>query len=262
MKRIEFVAPVASMRGKFGIKQGLVYADANNPAFDAPAGKQYARNYQPVFIGNKRSKDGVNYFSLKTKSATNISAESKRRMAILGGAAAWYNACLKSVIASTQIKNAYNTAKASGTIDPLESMRKFTMDILMPVLRDKREFATIGSAHIANPWYAGATGEKTPVSTEILVKFWLQLGCNYEGNAPIVFYIDGQKGISFDGKNFSALVGYGESVNILNLTITADDKPDFVQMDGAYVVSGTTYQMQDSVPTLGQHFSTTTVEPA
>ena len=54
MKRIEFIAPVESMRGNLSGNQSLEYALNNNPAYDAPDGVQYARNYQPRLAPIKR----------------------------------------------------------------------------------------------------------------------------------------------------------------------------------------------------------------
>ena len=55
MKRIEFISPVEAMRGNLSrTKQTLLYAENDNPAWDAPVDKRsYARNYQPIFVGAK-----------------------------------------------------------------------------------------------------------------------------------------------------------------------------------------------------------------
>lgn len=95
MKRIEFIAPVESMRGNLSGEQNLLYADNNNPAYEAPDGVQYARNYQPRFIGAKVSKNGLKYFTLKTKSATKLDAQSRLTMGTLAAVAAIRSALMK-----------------------------------------------------------------------------------------------------------------------------------------------------------------------
>lgn len=88
MKRIEFIAPVESMRGNLSGSQDLEYRENNNPAYDAPNGDAHALNYQPRFVGAKRSKDGLKYFSVRTKSTTKLNARTRKTMAILGSIAA------------------------------------------------------------------------------------------------------------------------------------------------------------------------------
>lgn len=95
MKRIEFIAPVESMRGKLSGEQELLYADNNNPAYEAPNGVQYARNYQPRFIGAKIARNGLKYFTVKTKSATKLDAQSRLTMGTLAAVAAIRSAMMK-----------------------------------------------------------------------------------------------------------------------------------------------------------------------
>lgn len=88
MKRIEFIAPVESMRGNLSGSQDLKYRENDNPAYEAPNGDAHALNYQPRFVGAKRSKDGLKYFSVRTKSTTKLNAKTRTTMAILGSIAA------------------------------------------------------------------------------------------------------------------------------------------------------------------------------
>ena len=84
--------PIEEIRGKLAGSQKLEYAENNNPAYDSPLGKRnYARNYKTCIIACKRASDGKQYFQIKTKSAIGMTAKSKKRMAILGGAGAVYN---------------------------------------------------------------------------------------------------------------------------------------------------------------------------
>lgn len=113
MKRIEFIAPVESMRGNLSGNQSLEYADNNNPAYDAPNGVQYARNYQPRFIGAKRGSDGLKYFAVRTKTATNLKASTRRAMAIVGVTAAIRSALMSGHAADyAKMQQAFEYLKA------------------------------------------------------------------------------------------------------------------------------------------------------
>lgn len=95
MKRIEFVLPVESMRGNLSGEQNLVYAQNNNPAYEAPNGTQYARNYQGRYVGAKISRSGLKYFITKTKSATVLNAETRLTMGTLAAVGAIRSALMK-----------------------------------------------------------------------------------------------------------------------------------------------------------------------
>ena len=242
MKKIEFIAPVASMRGNLSGDQTLQYAENNNPAFDAPTGRQYAKNYQPRFIGAKRSSDGMTYFATKTKSATLISAESLERMALLGGAAAWYNAAIKSMVLYPAMQLFWRSVKDSY---PTYTFRKLMMQMFRQCLQAHEQnvaFTVSGSTTLAaNPWFVGATGEAVTISQDILVKFWLQLGADTNNLTPGYFYVAGRKGIMLEGtagetgRTLNSFEDFGENptYNVLGLTI---DNEEQVKMDGAYLI--------------------------
>lgn len=117
MKRIEFIAPVESMRGNLSGGQSLDYADNNNPAYEAPNGVQYARNYQPRFIGAKRGADGLKYFTVRTKSATNLKASTRRAMAIVGVTAAIRSALMSAHAADyAKMQQAFEYLKETGRL--------------------------------------------------------------------------------------------------------------------------------------------------
>lgn len=85
MKRVTFIPGFEGMSGILAGRAGkLVYPSNDNKAFDAPNGRQYARNYGSRIVLARRKSDGLAYFACKTKSATLISAQSKTNMAILG----------------------------------------------------------------------------------------------------------------------------------------------------------------------------------
>lgn len=263
MKKIEFIAPVASMRGNLSGNQKLQYAENNNPAFIAPEGRQYAKNYRPTFIGAKRSSDGYTYFATKTKSATLINAESLERMALLGGAAAWYNKAIMSVelyqamqLFWRQVKDAY----------PSYTFKQLMMEMFRQCLKSHEEnvaFTVSGvTTRAANPWYVGATGIVSPISQEVLVKFWLQLGTNENGSHPIYFSVDGRKGIAFDDITFGVLVS-NTTLNLLNLktkTLTQEEAYITLGQDGPFVKDGATY-VTEATDVADKNYITSEVSP-
>ena len=257
MKRIEFIAPVESMRGNLSGNQVLEYAENNNPAFDAPTGRQYARNYQPRFIGAKRSATGKKYFQIKTKSATKVNAGSKLKMALLGGTGAVRGAILTNATYRTAVEAVYAAAKAEGRTSA-KTLEKYMYDIIYAALQAKsimiQFFATgVATLTIQNPWvYTNqAGGQSITIKDSVLVKFWPQLASN-----PVVFIVDGMKGVAHDGEVFNDI--FSRPYNVLSLhkeTVTVGGvDTDYVALgemylldpDGVYVVTS------DSVNIVGE----------
>ena len=249
-KRIEFIAPVESMRGSFSPKQRLLYAENNNPAFDAPVGRQYARNYQPTFIGAKRAASNLKYFACKTKSATLVTPASKLRMAITGGVGAIYAAILEAETMRARLEYSWkNYFKSQKTF------RAWCFVYLTDMLTRKAKNIQMGRdaqgelIYVGNPWNASSTTTYMPdISEEVLVKFWLQLAAVDGGAAPIYFTVDGRKGIAFNGITFDS--NTFADINILNLQALEVGRPEdehqvmgivdgevnhYLQINGAYV---------------------------
>lgn len=87
MRRIEFLAPVESMRGNLSGDQVLEYPADNNAAYFAPDNKRsYARNYGTRYIGAKRASTNLKYFNVRTRSAVLNSPEAKLQQAAFGAA--------------------------------------------------------------------------------------------------------------------------------------------------------------------------------
>lgn len=151
MKRIEFIAPVEAIRGNMSGKQTLLYAENNNPAFDAPDGVQYARNYKPRYIGHRRAKDGLVYFSVKRKAATKIDATSKITMAALGTIQDLKKAFKNNNTTVGPISGpiwgfivlAYNVGIENREIDPSYSVDKWIDGLLIDMLRYKLQDFTV-----------------------------------------------------------------------------------------------------------------------
>lgn len=184
MKRIEFIAPVEAMRGNLSGKQdGLVYPQADNKAYESPLGSvNYAKNYRPSFIGAKRAKDGLKYFSVKTKTAIHLTTKSKKQMAVLGGAGACFAAIMANPTQSMLVDSAYRYAY--GLDRPTESLRQFLMKKIMKALtlRSAKLFAlqynSQGSVvEVSNPWIElGTTDTRCRISGEVLDRFYTELG--------------------------------------------------------------------------------------
>lgn len=234
MKRIEFIAPVEAMRGNLSGEQKLVYAENDNPAFDAPVGSvNYARNYQPRFIGAKRAKDGLKYFSVKTKSAVNLTPEAKQHLAIFGGAAAIYNAMKKSTSIWMKLVVAYTAfTQNGGTM----SIRQYAIRALMRGLEAQQADIVLSygskTCIIANPWWgdlSSQSGDNVTIATESLVKFWEELCPN-----PLIFYVQGTKAIAKQGETFETLIE-DSNHNILRLTIDEVQSSQFVMLGEQYL---------------------------
>lgn len=210
MRRIEFIAPVEAMRGNLSGNQNLVYAKKNNKAFDAPEGRQYARNYDPRYIGARITASGKKIFSVKTKSATKINAASLLRMALLGGSGALYAAVIKNAAVLAQAEGVYNAFKKDGLTS--DSFRMWLTGNLRMMLANKMiNFVASASSSagtfrvsIDNPWVKTSGEPNCPVSDKILVKFWPQLAAN-----PIAFAIGNDKGIAHANDTFLTVIGSG-----------------------------------------------------
>lgn len=240
------------MRGNLSGKQVLEYAENNNPAFEAPTGRQYAKNYQPRFIGAKRAADGKKYFAVKTKSATLINAASKHTMALLGGAGAMIGTILTTTAMRSVAESAFALAKSSGATDA-KTLRKYLSDILQVGLDDKKPIIAITASYdgesasllLQNPWvYTNqAGGVPCQVRNAVLVKFWPELATN-----PVIFTVDGRKGVAHGGEadadTFDEVVA--SRYNVLGLSIDSEAVGSFhrVKMGDNFVVfdnGGTIY---------------------
>lgn len=223
MKRIQFIAPVEAMRGNLSGKQTLEYPLNGNPAYDAPAGKHYATNYQPRFIGAMRASDGLKYFAVKKRSAINKTAASTLAMAVLGGCGAIVGAILadKTSALYIAIENLFMETKPKRSGKEI-SLRAWLSESIMYGLRNKMdafswsglEQGVLTSITVLNPFVKSEykADYTVTISNDVLVKFWSALA-----NNPITFKADGQTGIAHSGDTFSnlALAKY----NVLDVEI-------------------------------------------
>lgn len=216
-KKVIMTAPFEALTGNLSGAQVLEYAENNNPAFDAPNGVQYARNYKTRYIGARRSASGLTYFQVRTKSATKISNRSKFVMALLGGTGACRAAIMKNQSIMTTLDPLYVKAKAAGVTNA-KSVSNWIYDVVYEGLNLKRSTFTFmvpgeGTMYIRNPWVftASSGAEAITISKTVLVKFWPELATN-----PLTFTVNGMKGVAHAGDTFDTLIT--KPYNVLSIS--------------------------------------------
>lgn len=258
-KRIEFLAPVESMRGNLSGSQDLVYAENDNRAYEAPADRtNYARNYQTRYIGNKRSSDGLKYFGVKTKSAVTTSANAMLAMAAMGGAAAVYNA-MKAAGGRKWEQVQYNYEESFKNY--YKSLRQYAMNVIMQALRAKTESITFGGPTVAtypNPWRV-PTQTDLNIGDRVLTKFWTELARN-----GVQFFVNGQIGVGNTTTAFDGIIADNPEVpNVLGLTTQTVGGTIYVQQSGMFLMyDATTYVVADDLPVNNHKYFLSSVGPA
>lgn len=237
MKRIEFIAPVEAMRGNLSGKQRLLYAEHNNPAWDAPDGKHYARNYKPRFIGAKRSASGLTYFTTRTKHAITNTEASRLVQATMPAAAALYDNIIHNLTWVAPFMNLYNlsAAKANG-----DSLYKWCCDTAVSAIKRKavsviyteydQAAGVMRRMRFTNPFVNGS-GITEPnefpedFDSAVLDKFWDTLSPTGKR-----FDVEGMQGIFFPDMNWENLItAYGGTYNILGATTAEVGSTDYVK---------------------------------
>lgn len=213
MKRIYAPYAVGALSGKLAGNQELEYAENNNPAYEAPDGLQYARNYRAVMVAHRRSKDGLNYFSIRTKTATRLTNKSRMAMAVLGVTAAWKSA-LKTLQAQNWAKlhSLYDYAKVHD-VQVASTFDKWINAIMGQMLRYKVSSRTMVQASISvvlvNPYLNSATAPL--ISQKTWIKFLPVLDCNE--SELIGFTIDSNKFFTYSSFTWEALLDNTASAN-------------------------------------------------
>lgn len=246
MKRIEFISPVEAMRGNLSrTKQTLLYADNDNPAWDAPDNKRsYARNYQPIIVGAKVAKSGRKYFAIKTKTAITITPAVKLRMALLSVSSEIANVLERDLRVIQNLETLYVAKHPVGW-----SKKRWMMNYIREGLANKRAITFPGyeqfpAIFIKNP-YVSTTQPSSAVdiseyfSEELLVKFFGQLADN-----AIAFKVDGKSGNARTGDTFDDIRNQNYvGMNIIAVqaaddeyaAVGTDDDPQFLTLAGVYM---------------------------
>lgn len=272
-KRIEFIAPVESIRGNMSGRQDLVYAENDNKAFEAPQGQvNYARNYTPRFVGAKRASDGRKYFSVRTKNGVNLSAKSMKAMALLGGTGAIYAAIVNSDTLRNGVEMVYRllidrTRQGfSGGIPEDTTFRQYVSGVVRTALLNKAATITFAGGagvqpvNINNPWVDGGSGTAISISQVVFVQFWTQLS----PGTGIYFYVSGRRGIASAGEEFSDVTSDPRENN-LGLVDSAEIGGTVyvrVSADGPFVITaqGNYVKSEDNI-VANARYSTTDITP-
>lgn len=179
MKRIEFLAPVEAMRGNLSGAKDLTY-NGGKRAYDVTGTDAVAPDvYQKGYIGSKRSATGRKFFSLKTKSTTNLGAASRLAMAAFGGACSLAKAASKSLAIVSALQQIYFAKRQAGKIDQYMGFNNWIQTEVYPMLKTKVNHVVISegtaSVDINNPWVEGGSGTAVSVPADVLAKFNTQL---------------------------------------------------------------------------------------
>lgn len=251
MRRIEFIAPVEAMRGNLSGSQTLVYADNNNPAWDAPDGRQAARNYTTRYIGTKRSSDGYKGFSVRTKNIINNTENLRRAQALLGGSAICFNVASVTLSVMTQLQAAYVIARDAqgGHL----TYRKWLQGLFYNMLENKQatlvvRVPSMPDTIINNPWYEiqSTGGVNLDIPQKDLLKFFPYLAKN--GIVFKLITIDGvsHTGVAFSGMTFGRLIA--SPWNTLQLQYDSEGS-GMVYFNGSGIVEYLyTHEAEDYVP--------------
>lgn len=257
MKRIEFIAPVEAMRGNLGSKQDLEYGANGEHAFESDANKtNYAKNYQPRFIGAKVSRTGLKYFAVKVKSAVKTTAAWLLQCALMGATAAIYGVVIANASLRVQLGAEFKNAQAAGYT---ATFHKWVTNAIRSALAAKSatiavsgptQTITLGN----NPFSTAETAIE--ISNDLLVKFWRYLCPN-----GIMFEVAGVKGIAVSGDDFSTVTG-DHRMNVLGLEIVTIGEYMYIKKGNDYVIDASGEYVSDGTEiTDDAVFSLTDVAP-
>lgn len=270
MKRIEFIAPVEAMRGNLSGNQNLLYAKNDNKAFEAPNGKQYARNYTPRFIGSKRASDNLKFFTVRTKNAVQLNTFTRSNMALLGasGALFAYYSKPEGAVDLGKLSFILVQKQNAGLVPASTTLRQFVMGEIRAMLQDHAASRVVAqggnTVTIGNPWVSQTYIAR--VSFDVLKKFWAEL------STGVVYTVDGVPGIgiAYAGMNFGAIITSTNGLNTLGLMSEAIEGINYVKTGtGKFLIlqpdpedpTSVTYMQREDVPTSGYAYPTTEISP-
>lgn len=174
MRRIEFIAPVESMRGDLSGGEKNTYNGGQSAWYAANSGELHAENYSKRYIGSRKSANGKKFFSLRTKVTIDMTAN-RFPMAVFGGTASLASYVKKDLSLMGPLKVLFLALKQPG-----ETYSKWLYNKLYPAIMLKQASVTITDGETAvtinNPWITGGTGTSEPVPQAIVDKFASELG--------------------------------------------------------------------------------------
>lgn len=260
-RKIRFIAPIDSMSGNLSGLQELLYPTNDNAAYDSPEGSvNYARNYKPRYVATYRSKDGAVSFQVKTRTAVNMTPETKLAMSILGGVGACVGVILRTASYKAVCEAQMNVEIELGA--DYKSLREFLDAKFRPALLAHQPTVVISPVGgvFNNPWAEGGSGIDLSIHNRVLSKFFKQLAVD-----GINFYVNGLEGVAYENESFSDIITSHESINILGLKTETIGGADYVYYGDTtknYIMFNGAYVQSDQVINDGDKFTTTTVAPA
>lgn len=246
-KRVFMIAPFEAMTGNLSGDQDLQYAENNNPAYEAPNGTQYARNYRTRYVGARRGKDGLVYFQVKQTTATVLTQTSRRTMAILGVTAAIRSALMNGQSSTwSQVKNAFEYLKETGRLpegqDTFNKWFNANIKQLLVYKRTTWSFTYASSSFTIHNPFDLASADALGIKSSIWLKFANIFAFYTAGTAVLYarFSIDGYNFIGFVDGDTGPEWGDIKSENFRNATylnsLAAIDLTDSnVKYNGAVV---------------------------
>lgn len=154
-------------------KQALVYAENDNPIWEAPHSRQYARNFKPQMNLRYDAASGKTSFTIQTKVSVDNTELGRLRMARFGGMQAIVNAIKKNPTLLASIYDRYATVK-----DNFKSFNSYLSKAAAKAVKEKSQtvnytgYPVSGSVvKVNNPWVAGGTGTDITISDAVLAKF-------------------------------------------------------------------------------------------
>ena len=182
-KKVFMIAPFEAMTGNLSGAQTLEYAENNNPAYEAPNGTQYARNYKTRYVGARRGSDGLVYFSVRQRSAAVLNGKSRTAMGLISSTAAIKSsvqalpATSLGLVPWTHIVRCHAAYKEANPSAPdAKSVDTYFAERVRRLLRYKQasylfhESGVAGGWTLFNPYDLGAT-EALQIKTSTWLKF-------------------------------------------------------------------------------------------
>lgn len=244
-KRVLMIAPFEALRGNVSGKQKLVYAENDNPAYEAPDGVNYARNYKPRYVVSMNAKTGNVHFGLKRKHASVNNELTRRTMGALGASQDLYRKAVKDLSVIGQLLACYNASseKASG-----ESLFKYFTKVADSAFR--RKLATISffemdgntthSCAIDNPFIQGVAGHQVEMTPAIVQKFFTSL-C---GETGFEIVVGGYPVIAFQDMTW-AQIAENDQLNVSNVTTVTSGGHTYVKIGDMFVMQSSALAPED-----------------
>ena len=246
MKRIEFIAPVAAMRGNLSGDQQLLYPTKNNSAWEAPQGQQSAAtNYQPRYIGAKRVSGDLKYFSTRTKSTVNLTPAMRTNMALLAAANDIANKAIQNLLIYDQLAALAAQYRPDGW-----TLKRWVSSIVRQALINQSKtiiFDPSGtpSPAVNNPFTVGVDSQAVAsnINLEVFYKFFLLLG--REGSSILNISVPGRSDIQstvVTGVTFGDLYAQPSQMvfhGVLPMTAAYNGGKRDAQFLQFYIASGT-----------------------